>query len=108
MHYALRMCASVVALDMATFSLAALVCLVFRVALTMYNFSTALSILSLLLMIFSFWNGITGGRGGMAGYARSLEVKLPDRDRPSAFSNITLGIAGLIAFTFSIVLPLAF
>jgi len=105
MHYALRMCASIIAVDMATFALAALVCLVLRVGITIYNFSTALTILGLLLLIFSLWGGYTGGSSG---YALSLEVKLPDRDRPSAFSNITLGIAGLIAIISSAVLPLAF
>ena len=108
MNYVLRMCASVVALDMVTFSLAVLACLVFRFGLTIYNFSTALFILGLLVMIFSMYTGISGGRGSMAGYTRSLEVKVPNRYRPSAFSNITLSIAGLIAIISSIVLPLAF
>jgi hypothetical protein len=107
-HYALRTFASVLALDALIFSLAALICVVFGLGLTMYSFSTTLFILGILIMIFSMYTGVTGGWRGLAGYATSLEVRVPGKYQPSAFSNIALGIAGLIAILASIILPLTF
>ncbi len=110
MHYVFRMRSSVLALDAVIFSLAALACLVLPLGLTVYNFSTDLFILGLLIMIFGMYTGQPIGQGGFGprSYTRSFELKVPRKYRPSAFSNITLAIAGLIAIIAGVVLPLVF
>ncbi len=86
-----------------------------RLGLTVYNFSTALFILGLLIVILGAYTGSpvspVGGRGGSMGpraYSISVEQEVPPKYRPSAFSNITLAIAGLIAIIAGVVLPLVF
>ncbi len=107
MHFLLRICAAVLALDIIIFSVAAAICMVFKVGLTVYNLSTALFILGALVMSVSFWDGITRGLKGLGGLATQVEVRLPDKDRPSVFSNVSLAIAGIVAVIASVVIPLA-
>ncbi len=108
-HFALRVAASVLALDALICALAALACTVFGAALTLGNFSTALFFCGLLFILFGAFNGQNMYSRGLGSLAAWYESRIPDWYRHRAdFSNYSIMIAGTIAVIASIVLPLAF
>ena len=116
-HFILRFSAWVAAIDIATFTLAALACVLTRATLTLHNFSNSLCICGF-IVIFVGFEPPEGLRKrpkewtlpGLSQWslARRLESNVPSRYLAPAPPRVALTVAGVIALISSIVLPLVF